>query len=226
MIFTQDIDNFILNLLPPDKRTTTHQAFAQAQASPVQYDLNLLDDYEGGSEYVVYDPTHTYSIGDRTIYLFSVYESLTNGNISHAPNNSATNWLMVNEWFIGSDERIHYTGAQKLAFEYALNRYFRTIFRQPNAAGTSISDIFIGLDESPNGSFLVGAVEGNSSAVYDVNSQYWVFTTYVLPFESTYSFIIYVPLTVFNAIPGGEKTIRLIADKYVLTPITYKVQTY
>lgn len=156
-IYDVNIDPIAAELLPPDKRTATTVPMLQALLKPLQWARDLFfGSYYGGATCPAYSPG-TYNYLDQVIYNKHVYSSLINDN-TDLPTTS--NWQLVQDNFIGLKERILYNGA-KLVLEYALNKEFDTVFRQP----PNTSDIYItNLPASVTG-FLVGITEPHCSSV-------------------------------------------------------------
>lgn len=210
-------------LLPPDKRFYEMSAWVKALLEPMQWLADLwLGSYKNGSTAPPYLNTTTYGKGDRVIYKYSVYESVINGNLGNNPLNIAY-WTKVQANFIGVDERLQYNG-NVLVLTYALNKYFGTVFRQPN----NVSDIYLTANAKPTKVFEVGYTEAQSSRVYANTSSEFVINLYT--FEAYTNLSINVPLAFFNALDSDpnnrEKIIRNFADLYIAAGITYKVITY
>lgn len=119
-------------------------------------------------------------------------------------------WVKVTGNFIGAHERASYS-AQKLIFEYALNRWFDTTFRQPVAG---VSDIYIGINSNTNRQFFFGQYASNSFFGPATN-----FTQGSVPLSNffspgnsfllQYDFSIHVSIAVYNALinPSVEATV-------------------
>jgi len=81
----------------------------------------------------------TYNLNDIVVGADNqVYQSLVASNTNHNPTTTTGYWWLIETNFVGVYERIAYN-AQILTFEYALNKWFRTTFRQP----PSLPDIYI-----------------------------------------------------------------------------------
>jgi hypothetical protein len=193
---------------------------------PLQYLRDLwLGDYRTGSTALPWFGTTTYSVGDRVIYKGSAYESLTNGNLNNLPTDS-TNWVLVQDNFIGVFERMVYNG-DKLVFEWAINKFFGeygATFRQP----PNVSDIYLDTHVKPPTVFLIGFTEPFSSKVYLDRSSEFVINDY--SFTAYYNMSIMVPLVIFNQldtdVSNREKIIRRFADQYIIAGVSYNVVTY
>lgn len=208
-------------MLPPDKRFRRTVAWVKILLSPIQYLRDLwFGSYRTGSTAPVW-VAGTYAKYAQVRYNKIVYESLKNGN-TDVPT-VATSWKIVQQNFIGLSERILYTG-EKLLLEYAMNKWFGTVFRQPN----NVSDIYITNNTISIAVFRSANTENFSSVVYANVSSEYVINQY--SFTLAYNFTINCPLAVFNALDptlvNNEKIFRSFVDKYVPAGITYNIVTY
>lgn len=116
-----------------------------------------------------------------------------------------------------------YSGS-KLVLEFALNKRFQTVFRQPPA----VSDIYIEANPPAPKTFLIGESAIESSKVYSNTSSEFINNTY--DYLASANATVYVPLTAFEAISADagarEKIVRGYVDKYLPAGITYSIQTY
>ena len=207
------------NLLPVDKRTPVHRAWVAALTRPLQRAAALFGLYRTGAPGIAYAAGTTYSIGDVVSYGGVVYESLQATNAGNTPASTSLWWGVAVADVSGMDERITYN-SQKIVLEWALNKKFGTIFRQPPL----VSDIYVSAYAAINASFLIGQIEQQCGVVYLSYSQGNIFNAlYLAP---QYAFAIYVPLAVYNGLSQPDKTIRAFADKYVVKGITYTILTY
>lgn len=211
-------------MLPPDKRAARQRAWIAAALYPIQWlrDLWLGSYRSGGTGYPPYINSTTYGKGERVVYRYSVYESNVSGNLGNDPLNT-TYWTKVQDNFIGVNERIRYTG-HVLVLEYALNRYFGTVFRQP----PNVSDIFIQDNVKPQSVFVIGGDEDSSSVIYGDHSSEVIIDSY--SFDAFNNMTIMVPTAVYNALDtdplNREKIIRNFADQLIVAGITYDVSIY
>lgn len=208
-------------LTPPDKRGKLMLSLFAAFLTPIQWVRDLwMGSYRIGSTAPPWFPA-TYAKYDRVIYKQRVYESLIDGN-ADIPT-LQTSWMMVQTNFIGVFERVLYDGT-KLTFEYGINKFFGTIFRQP----PNTSDIYITVQAKPKDVFIVGGSEINSSVVYSASSTGFIINSY--SFGTYFNMAIHVPAATFNAldpVPANcEKIIRNFADKYIFAGIIYQVIPY
>jgi hypothetical protein len=130
------------NLLPVTKRKTTFQAlFDVLFANTIQsWNFIWANNYLLGTDISnAWNSGSTYNANDIVVSADNqVYQSLVAANTNHNPTTTTGYWWLVETNFVGVYERIAYN-AQILTFEYALNKWFRTTFRQP----TGVPDIYI-----------------------------------------------------------------------------------
>jgi hypothetical protein len=207
-----------IELLPPDKRSSTIVAWIKQLYKPLQQShYALFVSYKTGSTAPQWT-AGTYAYRERVIYGQTVYESLTDGNTAIPTDTNY--WRVYQDSFIGVDERLTYNH-QKLVLQYALNTRFGTTFNQP----PTLSDIYITTNAPGAGVFVVGASEGESSTVYaDVSSEY-VINSY--SFSNFYNFTINVPVAVYTALgSAADSVIRGFVDRYNSAGVTYNIVTY
>ena len=221
-IYDIDFKKLAVQILPPDKRFTNNIAFARLILTPIQY---LKDLWFGTWQVGDISPQWTNSVPytkyARVQYRKTVYESLINNN-SDLPT-VVTSWAVVQPNFIGMSERILYNG-QLLVLTYALNKWFGTTFRQPNA----VSDIYILNNATPITPFRSATVEALSSVVYQTYSLDYIYNN--PQFAAPINFTIFCPVAVYNALDttllNNDKIFRNFANRYVPAGITYIIQTY
>ena len=164
MIYDIDINKASIELLPPDKRYIGNITFIQSLLRPLQWirDLFFGSYYQGATA-----PDYsagTYNYLDQVIYAKKVYSSNIDSN-TDLP--TTANWTLVQDNFIGLQERILYNGLY-VVMEYALNKEFGGTFRQPDNVDFSLrtkSDIYCENMPSSEVAFIVGTTEINSSSV-------------------------------------------------------------
>ena len=197
-IYDIDFTAVVKNTAPPNHRTNKLLSYVDDLLSPLQYDHdNFFDNYIDGSinsGYPEWSNIVTYHTGDRVIYGGAVWEQLPNMSLGVKPPGRLPSWYLISPDFIGVSERILYN-AQKIVFEWALNRWFMTTFRQP----PSLPDIYIN-EAIKSNAFIIGYTESESSAVYALpqfctNFIYDDNTTYI-----GYDFIIFMPLATYNSL--------------------------
>lgn len=221
-IYDVDFNQIVVQAAPPDKRYPFSVAWYKALVKPIQWLRDLwMGSYRTGSTATAWISGVTYNKYDRVQYKQKVYESLIDAN-TDAPT-VQTSWMVVQENFIGVFERVLYTG-NKLIFEYAINKYFGSTFRQP----PNVSDIYTTVTAKPYSVFIVGGIEGISSVVFSNNSSQFVINQYV--FSPFANMTIHVPVALFNSLDPDplncERIIRNYADQYIIAGIIYNVVTY
>lgn len=213
-----DYDNQIIGeqLTPPVLRTTKQLAWINTLTAAIQNLWFLIfEDYRVGSVYPDYGFFTQYYVGDRVLFADkSIYECISNSlNISCL---DTTKWVKVNDIFIGSDERIKYS-AQKLLFEYALNKFFIT-------SGIYITNNFIDV-----GDVFVMDTDSTESSVMPLDSFYQedymdLTATYA---SGIYDYTIFVPIADYTTLGSSANAIiRTFADKYNLAGMQYNIMTY
>lgn len=221
-IYDIDFGKFSGQMMPPDKRFVRIVAWVKILTSPLQYLRDIFfGSYRTGSTAPQWVNTSPYSKYDQVKYNKIVYESLVDNN-TDVPTTIAT-WRVIQINFIGMFERILYNG-QALVLEYAMNKWFGTVFRQP----PNQSDIYVANNSVPISVFRCGGIEQISSVVYLDRSTEFVVNQF--SFAVPYNFTIYCPTSVYNALDpsliNNEKIFRAFVDKYVPAGITYNITTY
>lgn len=190
--------------------------------------------YNGDSVSDLWSGAVTYSLNDTVATYYGTYLSLQSGNRNNNPNNSPTWWFQISPSFIGAYERGNYN-SQKLIYEYALNRYFRTMFRQPTAYadGTSgiwytpTSDIWIATKSTSVLSFISYETIVKEDTSYDHQTSYWSLLSIVGGSDTTYEFIVWIPTSLsillgLNYIQIVSKVVNLLA----IVGTTFTIQIY
>lgn len=222
-----DQNLLIKYILPISKRTDDHVAWLDCLLDPMQR-LNIIEDeYENGSSAMPYVNSFTYSMGDLVnggaSYSFSIFESQKDSN-NNNPLSDTTYWLNVNNFMIGVNERANFR-ANKMVFEYGLNRYYGTTFRQPSDVVYSPTQSTIYIEDNfiSYPSFIVG-MQDNASHFFDTFSDAYIIDGTF--FYATYQFTIWVPFSLLSSLPDGYNNIRNIADRYNTYGIIYNIQGY
>lgn len=220
-LFKIDFKKQTYDLIPPDKRVEPTPAIIKSLLWAAQYVRDLfLASYREGTEAIEYTPG-SYNYEDQVIYNNSVYQSLENSNT--ADPTDTTKWRLIQSNFIGSEERAKYNG-HKLNFEYALNKWFHTVYRQP----PDVSDTYIENTPLPPAIFRVGGTEAISSSVSSYVSSEFVFEeeTYL----DGYNYTIWIDHHVYDTFGTSaeerEQYVRNFADKYNIAGLKYQIQTY
>jgi len=220
MLFDFDIDIIIPNLVAPIKRLPKYLAWVKSLATPLQQAWQFLFvDYKTGSSYPDFNIGTTYYLSDmviwtdKCVYMASYIDGASFVGI--LPSNT-TYWTKINSNFIGVDERVKYN-SQKLLFEYALNRFFRT-------TGIYIVNNFV----TPTNVFAMGD-SSESSSYMPSNSIYQADFMPDVPTYNTdiYDFTIFFPIADYTALGAdAELIIRSFADVYNLVGMQYDIQTF
>jgi len=228
-LYRIDKDLFLQTLLPPNKRTSKQISWLLALNSGMEWLNEIFNEYIDGAIYPYYSNSTTYNKGDRVDGSPTnnnyIYESLTDSNTGN-PLTDTTNWIAILTSQIGVSERKMFT-ANQMCFEYALNSYFRTTFRQPTGAtayGTR-SDIYIDDYTITINSLFIGV---NPPLLYPVEYFYTntsdgfiIDGTY---FYSAYQYTIWVPNSLLSAY--GADAVKNIAEKYNQAPLKYQIVGY
>lgn len=226
-----DINNQVVQMLPSLQRKPYWILFARALNSYFQY-LNFLFRYymNGSTDTGYWNVLSTYSKGDRVRSINGVYESLVDSNTGNVITDTDY-WIKVLDSFIGVNERVRYNG-RKLTFEWALNRYFNTTFRQPDHPETPTpSDIYISNVAIAYDTFTMYPTWYLSSIMdKDTSAPDYMLSPAVYDTATTYQYNINIPLAVYNALGATgairESIVRDFADRYNVTGLIYNVVTY
>jgi hypothetical protein len=215
-----------LELSPTFRRSDEFKGILASLNEPLN-DLNLIFKwYREGSTAPVFNVLTVYGYGDVISYGKTIYlkNEVTDGYVAGILPTDTTYFTKILDYFIGVDERIMYN-SQKLVFEYALNRFFGTTFRQPPL----VSDIYITRDFSDLFNFWVSENDIDTSLVGDTDTD----TVYVDEDETTrdiFDFKIKIPVAVFNALGSNatnrENAVRIFANKINSAGYLYIVETY
>jgi len=211
----------VKRITPPDKRKIKMLAWLNALTNPVQWCRDLLfDAYAKGSSAALWQDI-AYSKGDRVVYNTAVYENISAVTISSGILPTDTiHWFKILDTFVGINERVRYN-AQKILFEYALNKYFRVtvtpfIYIQNNAIK---SKNFILYTTEPNASVLVTTPSAASTFLYP---------TFTL--TPQFNFTIYVPTALWTTLGSSDTirdaVVRAQADKYNVYGMIYNILPY
>jgi len=213
----------VTELLPPDKRFKTNTAFlTDAMKSTVQYLRDaLFGDYRNGSTASAW-AAGTYSRGNKVNYKKGIYVSLIDNNTTLPTDPDS--WYQQQTVFIGLNERLAYNG-NNLILTWALNRWFGTTFRQPNA----VSDIYLTINTRPLSIFRFGVTEAISSEFFLDRSTEGIDNND----SSTEGYIdltINFPVAVYNALDpidaNRQAIIRAFVDQYIYAGVLYQIATY
>lgn len=209
-------------LLPPDKRDPSILSPVKALLSPLQWIRDLIfGSYRNGSTAPTWSAGF-YNQFDQVIYQKVVYESLVANNTATPDVTQDTiYWRKIQNNFVGLNERILYN-CQKITFEYALNKWFGTVFRQP----PNTSDIYLTTSPPQIKGFIVGGTA--PSVVYRDRSYEFISNAYFPPITITLT--INIPVAVYTALAATaaerENIVRSFANKYNAYGIFYQIVTY
>ena len=203
----------------------------------------------------------TYTSGNVVLYFDGNYYQVLVATTSNPP--SSTDWGLLNFdpttkttsycWYkiapsyIGAQERAQYN-SQKLIMEYALNRWFRTTFRQPtsyrdgtvaytvnatsilgiwylSAGGYNVSDIFITTVAVTYPTLLVADVK--LGLVGDIPNFSVVSDSAISGSDTTYKFIVWIPTSLSVALGVSYvEIISSVVNKMLMAGTSYTVQVY
>lgn len=239
-------------LTPPSKRKPVTFAWLGIFTDKLQYLHDLVfTDYANGSgagDWVASSP-YVYTTRKRYIdnYIYEVINP--NGIISAIPppqdlqtlNNPTGSWVKVLNNWVGVRERSKYN-SQRVVFEYALNKWFKTNFVQftgwdtngmptpsRNAIGGNGSDIYITDNPYDTNEFSFGVDDTESSAIAFDEGEQMAFIGNQFVYQQQ-AFTIFMPVAVYNALgidnTHRESIVRAFADLYVLGGLNYNIITY
>lgn len=217
-------------LYPTNKRLPIMLKKEYALLSGINFIQKLHGYLMDGTEEDNYDAGTSYSFGELVIFQRKVYfrNQITNG-YSIGVDPSTIYWTLVLNDFIGASEKVYF-GPGKLVLEYALNRIFQTIFRQPVGVSPALSDIYIQNNETNQAQFYIGENDTESSyiAITDTDSTDYITVADLDP--ATTNFTIFVPIAVLTAlnptIAKAKAIVYSAALKYRLSGYTFIVQSY
>lgn len=218
-IYDIDFNQQAVDQFPPDKRDPQPLALMQALLKEAQWCRDLvLGSFKQGSTAPVYS-LGTYALYDQVKYGKSIYECITDGTTNDPTN--TIDWRLIQENFIGIDERIKYNG-QKIVLEWALNTEFDGVFRQP-VTGLN-SDIYITNIAAVLSGFRIGEDETGTdvSSIGQTTSSDSIGGTY--PFVQINNFQINIPSALYAA--TNESAVRNFTDKYIPAGLNYVLNIY
>lgn len=214
-----DYDDLVVNNMSPDKRTDKHISWVKALVSQVKrlYNITIVD-YIKGAWYPEYSGAVTYPAGYKVLSSNAVYESKVGDNTGNAVGDDNDYWIKTQDSFVGAEERASYW-ASVLIFEFALNKWFGGIFRQP----PDTSDIYISEANKANLPFIVGNNEFASSVGITTSIGAVGISN---PTAAPRDYVINFPQDLYDTISGGDSEISLFADKINTAGLTYSIDTY
>jgi hypothetical protein len=221
-IYDIDVDFVSANLIPPQLRKPKMLAWLQTLGFNLKaFDriFNWFRTSNLSTWAYVYDVSTTYGLNtaviyeDNSVYMY-INTTSTSGNLPSDPNY----WVLVQSNFIGVDKRIG-ANAQKIVFEFTLNRWFRT------------TGIYITNTTTFTTPFVMGT-SGALSSSMPINSTFqlqYLGNSYTYT-SSLSDYTIFVPVAFFTTLGttalNRENAVRNFADLYNLAGMTYTVQTY
>lgn len=225
-IYSLDTDTVYKALLPPKKRKTNWLTWGKVHMKPIQWVFDLFFvTYADGFTGAKYDSSLTYLKGERVRYKdHSVYEAVIAVLVNKQPGNTSY-WKKIQDVWIGLRERIKYNGG-KMVLEYALNKWFETVFRYAPA----VSDIYIVNNIIIVNQFEIAVNEKYSSFI-PVKDIYAINGIPILELANNQNaFTIFVPLTVHISLAANntdrDNVIRAFANQYVVAGIMYNISAY
>lgn len=218
-IFDIDYDQMSVDILPPDKRTSENVSILGAALSSLQRSRDLvIGDFKKGSTVAAYSPG-AYNIYDLVKFNKGIYESRIANN-ADTPDIAAS-WLLIQPNFIGVDERQKYN-AQNIVLEWALNKEFDGVFRQPVTG--MLSDIYLVRIAPVLSGFRLGQDEtapGCSSIGQDIASDS-IGGNY--PFVQVNCFDIKIKNSLYAL--TNDAAIRNFVNKYIPKSLNYTITPY
>ena len=218
-IYDIDFNQQAVDQFPPDKRDPQPLALMQSLLQAAQWCRDLvLGSFKAGSSAPVWS-AGAYNLYNQVKYGKSIYECITDGTTNDPTN--TTDWRLIQENFIGVDERIKYNG-QKIVLEWALNLQFDGVFRQP-VTGLN-SDIWIENIAPELSGFRIGQTESGTdvSSIGQTTSSDSIGGTY--PFVQLNNFQINFPAALFAL--TNDEAVRNFVDKYIPVSLNYIIVTY
>jgi hypothetical protein len=220
-IYDIDVDFVSNNLTPPQLRKPKMTAWLQTLGIELRlFDL-LFSMFRTSSvsSWTIFNGASTYNFNNRILYTDnSVYMYINTTSTSGNLPSDTNYWVLVQSNFIGVDKRVG-ANAQKIIFEYTLNRWFRT------------TGIYITNTTTFTTPFVMGisGTLSSSMPINSINQLQYLGNSYTYT-SSSVDYTIYVPVLFFATLGTSagnrENAIRNFADLYNLAGMIYQVQTY
>jgi hypothetical protein len=220
-IYDIDVDFVSANLIPPQLRKPKMLAWLQTLGVELRIVDLLFNMFRISSEtsWNAFNGATTYNFNNRVLYTDnSIYMYINTTSTSGNLPSDTNYWVLVQSNFIGVDKRIG-ANAQKIIFEFTLNRWFRT------------PGIYITNTTTFTTPFVMGT-SGALSSSMPINSTFqlqYLGNSYTYT-SSLSDYTIFVPVAFFTTLGTStvnrENAIRNFADLYNLAGMTYTVQTY
>jgi len=224
--YTNNLNTQAQNLLPPSRRKSVWLAWMAVLMKPLQWLWdNIFASYrEGDLITAEFNALTTYSVGQRVKWGKGIYEMYVSAVAGTTPLNTSV-WVKIQDNFIGILDRASFT-AEIVKFEYALNIWFSTTFRQPPL----VSDIYITNANSALQDFFIGIDDVESSLVVFQNGEANSFIQLANPSYGAADFQINIPVAVYNGLaatnPERDAIVRRFADEINTAGILYTIVTY
>lgn len=228
-LYNYDSNIVAEQLTPPVLRKSKFLAWLYVIVKPIErLWSNFYNDYSNGVNYNVFDISTTYNFGDLVYYSKSLYEATytdLNGVAQSFSGVECTNsdfWTLINENYIGVNERIKYN-AQIIVLERALNRWYE--------CDSGSDQIYLQNNNTVSNIFLMGDTSQYSSTMPNesVYSETYMGLVATYP-DISYDYIIWVPSAVFALLgttyDNRINNIKNFVNKYNLSGIKYKINTY
>ncbi len=222
-IYDQNNYSIIGNNTPIKYRLPKFLGWMYALLYPIEWlRYNFVNFYRNGHTALNWNNTFPFTVGfyvrgsDKAIYQCFI----ANTNVNPVGDTTG-HWYMACGDFRGSVERQSYTGAIKLSFEYALNRWFGTTFRQPNA----VSDIYITNNHVTN--VFIASNNPHIASYANNLPQFTVsFCNNAYSFGQS-NFVIHVPSSLATALGSQwQQFISSFANKYKLSGTLFSIVQY
>jgi len=222
-IYNYDSNIVAEQLTPPVLRKSKFLSWLYVIVKPI-HNLwsNVFESYKIGDISLDYNNASSYVFGDKVKYTDnSIYQLIVSSSIGVNPLNT-TNWVKLNDNFIGTNERVK-INSQIILLEYYLNKWYNV---------STLSDqIYIENIKEISNIFQM-SISSIYSSTMPLNSNYS--ETY-MGLEPTYpdvsvDFNVCVPIALYTTLGDNndnrDNNIKNIIDKYKLSGIRYKIETY
>ncbi len=227
-IYDQNHSTINTQLTPPDKRSDTMLAWGRALTKPIQWlhDLFFID-YAQGNNSAQYDPSVIYNVGDRVQFQHQVYEVWVGPTVAGTDPTNTANWELVSDDFRGADQRVLFS-SQVLVFEFLLNQWFGTVFRQPfyvaPPATPAKSDIWIEQTAIIDGSFIMRPDPASISFMRpDGHNSNFMRPDHLF---NTVNFIVHYPISVIPDASVNLNQLKSLVNQYKLGGTVPGYQSY
>jgi hypothetical protein len=150
---------------------------------------------------------------------------------------SGNYWVKIQDNFIGANERALYS-ASRLVFEYALNKWFFTTFRQPSSDDTVHSDIYIKPNVRLNDLLYMGPAGNGYNYIPPLSPMATPYVGLSSLLANNFDFTIFFPVGNYNDLDAEpdviatnnttqrDNIVRSFADKINAAGMIYNITTY